>query len=67
MDGFCPLETAKTYKKPQELLGPAVTAQLDSSIGLILMRTQAISAVSIAKNVPGGLARSAWNPSRRSP
>ncbi|CAF3556135.1 hypothetical protein ACHAO7_010138 [Fusarium culmorum] len=36
------LETAKTYRKLQDLTGPVASAQLDSSIGLTLMRTRAI-------------------------
>jgi len=46
------LETAKTYKKLQELIGPIAAAQLDSSIGLTLTRTRAISAASIVKEAP---------------
>jgi hypothetical protein len=65
--GLMDLETAKTYKKLQELVGPVAAAQLDSSIGLTLTRTRAFSAVSIARDPPRGLARSSWNPSRRSP
>jgi hypothetical protein len=65
--GLLDLETAKTYRKLQELIGPTAAAQLDSSIGLTLMRTRAISAASIARDPLGGLARSSWNPSGRSP
>ncbi|TXB98911.1 hypothetical protein FocTR4_00012312 [Fusarium oxysporum f. sp. cubense] len=64
--GLMDLETAKTYKKLQQLVGPLAAAQLDATIGLTLTRTRAISAASIAKEIPAGLARSAWNTSRRS-
>ncbi|KAM5517602.1 hypothetical protein FOXYSP1_08387 [Fusarium oxysporum f. sp. phaseoli] len=60
------LETAKTYKKLQQLVGPLVAAQLDATIGLTLTRTRAILAASIAKEIPIGLARLVWNTSRRS-
>ncbi|EXM14621.1 hypothetical protein FOTG_16990 [Fusarium oxysporum f. sp. vasinfectum 25433] len=49
-------ETAKTYKKLQQLIGPLAAAQLDTTIGLTLTRTRAISAASIAKEIPAGLA-----------
>ena len=64
--GLMELETAKTYKKLQQLIGPLAAAQLDATIGLTLTRTRAISAASIAKEIPAGLARSVWNTSRRS-
>ena len=64
--GLMDLETAKTYKKLQQLVGPLAAAQLDATIGLTLTRTRAISAASIAKEIPAGLARSVWNTSRRS-
>jgi len=64
--GLMNLETAKTYKKLQQLVGPLAAAQLDATIGLTLTRTRAISAASIAKEIPAGLARSVWNTSRRS-
>jgi hypothetical protein len=54
------LETAKTYKKLQDLIGPIASAQLDSSIGLTLTKTRAISAASISKDIPKGLASSSW-------
>ncbi|SCN66052.1 uncharacterized protein FFB20_02058 [Fusarium fujikuroi] len=50
------LETAKTYKKLQQLIGPLAAAQLDATIGLTLTRTRAFSAASIAKEIPLGLA-----------
>jgi hypothetical protein len=59
------LETAKTYRKLQDLIGPIAAVQLDSSIGLALTRTQAISAASISRDTPRGIASSLWNPSRR--
>jgi hypothetical protein len=65
--GLMDLDTAKTYQKLQELIGPIAAGQLDSSISLTLIRTRAISAASIARDPLGGLARSSWNPSRRSP
>jgi hypothetical protein len=60
------LETAKTYKKLQELVGPFAANQLDSSIRLALMRARATSAASIAQDILRNLARSIWNTSRRS-
>ena len=60
------LETAKTYKKLQELVGPLAAAQLDATKGLTLTRTRAILVAFIAKEIPAGLARSVWNTSRRS-
>ncbi|KAJ0140640.1 Uncharacterized protein HZ326_16479 [Fusarium oxysporum f. sp. albedinis] len=65
--GLMELETAKTYKKLQELVGPVAAAQLDATIGLTLTKTRAISAASIAKEIPTGLAKSIWNTSKRSP
>jgi hypothetical protein len=56
--GLMDLETAKTYKKLQDLIGSVTAAQLDSSIGLTLPKTRAISASSIARDPSGGLARS---------
>jgi hypothetical protein len=56
--GLIDLETAKTYQKLQELIGPIAAAQLDSSISLTLIRTKAISASSIARDSLGGLAKS---------
>jgi hypothetical protein len=63
--GLMELETAKTYRKLQDLIGPVAAAQLDSSIGLALTRTRAISAASISRDTPRGIASSLWNPSRR--
>lgn len=65
--GLMDLETAKAYKKLQDLIGPIAAYQLDSSIGLTLTKTRAYSAASISKDTPTGLASSAWNPSRRAP
>ncbi|QPC57770.1 hypothetical protein HYE67_000001 [Fusarium culmorum] len=65
--GLMELETAKTYRKLQDLVGPVAAAQLDSSIALALTRTRAISAASISKEAPRGIASSLWNPSRRDP
>ncbi|KAG8352292.1 hypothetical protein FVEN_g9656 [Fusarium venenatum] len=65
--GLMELETAKTYRKLQDLIGPIAAAQLDSSIGLALTRTRAISAASISREAPRGIASSLWNPSRRDP
>jgi len=62
--GLMELETAKTYKKLQDLIGPIASAQLDSSIGLTLTRTRATSAASISKDIPRGLASSSWHTSR---
>ena len=62
--GLMELETAKTYKKLQDLIGPIASAQLDSSIGLTLTKTRAISAASISKDIPKGLASSSWYTSR---
>ena len=56
--GLMDLETAKTYQKLQDLIGPFAANQLDSSISLALMRTRATSAASIARDPPSGLARS---------
>ncbi|PTD06395.1 hypothetical protein FCULG_00011879 [Fusarium culmorum] len=52
--GLMELETAKTYRKLQDLVGPVAAAQLDSSIALALIRTRAISAASISKEAPRG-------------
>ena len=60
------LETAKTYRKLQDLIGPLAANQLDSSISLALMRTRATSAASIARDTLSNLARSIWNTSRAS-
>ncbi|EEU34804.1 uncharacterized protein NECHADRAFT_39649, partial [Fusarium vanettenii 77-13-4] len=64
--GLMDLETAKTYQKLQDLIGPFAANQLDSSISLALMRTSATSAASIARDTPSNLARSIWNTSRAS-
>ncbi|KAM5513544.1 hypothetical protein FOXYSP1_08344 [Fusarium oxysporum f. sp. phaseoli] len=45
-------ETSQTYKQLQELLGPFAASQLDSTIGLALTKTRAISAASIARDLP---------------
>ncbi|TXC05572.1 hypothetical protein FocTR4_00010933 [Fusarium oxysporum f. sp. cubense] len=37
--GLMDLETAKTYKKLQQLVGPLAAAQLNATIGLTLTRT----------------------------
>jgi len=58
---------AKTYRKLQDLIGPVAAVQLDSSIALALTRTRAISAASISKETPRGIASSLWNPFRRDP
>jgi hypothetical protein len=65
--GLMELETAKAYRKLQDLIGPVAAAQLDSSIALALTRTRAISAASISKEAPRGIASSLWNSSRRDP
>jgi len=65
--GLMELETAKTYRKLQDLIGPVAAVQLDSSIALALTRTRAISAASISKEAPRGIASSLWNPSRWDP
>jgi hypothetical protein len=64
--GLMDLETAKTYQKLQDLIGPWAASQLDQAIGLALTRTRATSAASIARDTPRDLARSLWNTSRRS-
>ncbi|EEU34737.1 uncharacterized protein NECHADRAFT_88877, partial [Fusarium vanettenii 77-13-4] len=64
--GLMDLETAKTYQKLQDLIGPLAANQLDSSISLALMRTRATSAASIARDTPSNLARSIWNTPRAS-
>ncbi|KAJ0128622.1 Uncharacterized protein HZ326_28280 [Fusarium oxysporum f. sp. albedinis] len=46
---------------------PLAAAQLDAAIGLTLTKTRAISAASIAKEIPTGLVRSICNTSKRSP
>ncbi|RYC76770.1 hypothetical protein BFJ63_vAg20353, partial [Fusarium oxysporum f. sp. narcissi] len=50
--GLMDQETSQTYKKLQELLGPFAASQLDSTIGLTLTKTRAISAASIARDLP---------------
>ncbi|RKK66273.1 hypothetical protein BFJ69_g15553 [Fusarium oxysporum] len=50
--GLMEQETSQTYKKLQELLGPFAASQLDSTIGLALTKTRAISAASIARDLP---------------
>ncbi|KAH7187648.1 hypothetical protein BKA60DRAFT_666349 [Fusarium oxysporum] len=45
-------EASQTYKKLQELLGPFAASQLDLPIGLALTKTRAISAASIARDLP---------------
>jgi hypothetical protein len=65
--GLMDLETAKTYRKLQDLIGLVAAAQLDSSIGITLTRTRAVSAASISRDTPTGIASSRWNLSRRSP
>jgi hypothetical protein len=50
--GLLAPQTAQTYKGLQKLIGPTSASWLDSSIGLILTRTRAFSAISIAKELP---------------
>ncbi|EXL64895.1 hypothetical protein FOPG_18860 [Fusarium oxysporum f. sp. conglutinans race 2 54008] len=50
--GLMDQETSQTYKKLQELLGPFAASQLDLTIGLALTKTKAISAASIARDLP---------------
>ncbi|KAJ0133614.1 hypothetical protein HZ326_21771 [Fusarium oxysporum f. sp. albedinis] len=50
--GLIDQETSQTYKKLQELLGPFAASQLDLTIGLALTKTKAISAASIARDLP---------------
>ncbi|KAF9772960.1 hypothetical protein IL306_009287, partial [Fusarium sp. DS 682] len=50
--GLMDQETSQTYKKLQELIGPLGASQLDSAIGLALTKTRAISATSIARDLP---------------
>lgn len=50
--GLMEKETAKTYKGLQQLIGPVAASWLDSSIGLILTKTRAVSAVSIVRENP---------------
>ncbi|KAJ4266602.1 hypothetical protein NW764_015373, partial [Fusarium oxysporum] len=50
--GLMDQETSQTYKKLQELLGPFAALQLDLTIGLTLTKTRAISAASIARDLP---------------
>jgi hypothetical protein len=65
--GLMDLETAKAYRKLQDLIGPVAASKLDSSIGLALMRTRSTAAASISQDIPsGGLAGSRWGPSRSS-
>jgi hypothetical protein len=45
-------ETAKAYKELQLLLNPLAASWLDSSIALALTKTRAISAASIARDLP---------------
>ena len=45
-------ETTKSYKALQALLGPIGSAFLNTSIAIILAKTRAISALSIAKDSP---------------
>ncbi|KAJ0145138.1 Epsin-1 [Fusarium oxysporum f. sp. albedinis] len=50
--GLMDQETSQTYKQLQELLGPFAASQLDLTIGLALTKTRAISAASIARDLP---------------
>lgn len=50
--GLMEKETAKSYKALQALLGPIGSAFLSTSIAIILAKTRAISALSIAKDSP---------------
>jgi hypothetical protein len=61
--GLMEQETAKAYKKLQDLIGPIGSSWLDSSIGLALTKTRAISAASIARETPL-TAASSWKATR---
>lgn len=50
--GLMEKETAKAYKALQKLLGPAAAKWLDSSLGVILAKARATSAVSISRPSP---------------
>jgi hypothetical protein len=50
--GLLAPESAQTYKGLQALIGPTAASWLDSSIGLILTKSRAFSAISIAKEMP---------------
>ena len=50
--GLMEKETAQAYKGLQKLLNPAAVRWLDSSLGLILTKTRAFSATSIAEDTP---------------
>jgi hypothetical protein len=50
--GLMEKETAKAYKSLQKLLGPIASSWLDTSLGVILAKTRAVSAVSISHDNP---------------
>jgi hypothetical protein len=50
--GLMEKDTAQAYKGLQKLLNPAAVRWLDSSLGLILTKTRAYSASSIAEDTP---------------
>ena len=45
-------ETVRAYKSLQKLLGPTVASWLDSTLGITLAKTRAVSAVSISRDRP---------------